>query len=366
MSYTKKNTGIKTGLILLCTLMMASSASAVMTYNMSGQVICGENSVGVEGIEVYATDCQGNLLGAESYVTTVLHYGETDQNGEYTISFDMPIMKSLQLFRLRLVLPDGSYRTTECMRLVSTNGWEQVLYSVEPILVDSPVSEDCSTFQACKPCKGKVTQLTMQYRGSETAYIAVDQSKVKSSIFEGFVQPGDTFTVNGQDKGTLGTEISVYVDVEDLDTTITKIHTSCSQPIGPGMAFGDFLVLEGYSKDGGLLCPQEPSDNCACEGKVTVLEFQILDPPHSIQVFQKSIPLTLDYKDNDPTRFTIKGIDKNGTMGTEIVIVVDGVAINLHTSCSRPIGIGMPVGDYLVITDGYSLTGGKLCEYNAQ
>ena len=69
-------------------------------------------------------------------------------------------------------------------------------------------------------------------------------------IFNDYVDPNGEFTINGQDKnGTLGTEITLYVD----GVQNTKIHTSCSQPIYPGLVSGDFEVIEGYSKDGGLL-----------------------------------------------------------------------------------------------------------------
>jgi hypothetical protein len=34
-----------------------------------------------------------------------------------------------------------------------------------------------------------------------------------------------------------------------------SIHTSCSQPIGPGLISGDFEVVSGRSKDNGLICP---------------------------------------------------------------------------------------------------------------
>ena len=51
------------------------------------------------------------------------------------------------------------------------------------------------------------------------------------------------------DKGTLGTQISLYIN----DQLNTKIHTSCSKPIGVGAEFGDFQIIEGSSKDGGPL-----------------------------------------------------------------------------------------------------------------
>jgi hypothetical protein len=58
----------------------------------------------------------------------------------------------------------------------------------------------------------------------------------------------------GIDKnGTLGTEISLYVN----GILNAKMHTSCSKPIGPGLVQGDFLVIDGASRNGGLLCPAE-------------------------------------------------------------------------------------------------------------
>ncbi len=63
---------------------------------------------------------------------------------------------------------------------------------------------------------------------------------------------GETFTLIGTDKnGTLGTEITLFVDGNEN----TKIHTSCSNPIGPGLVSGDFTVIDGYSRNGGQLPP---------------------------------------------------------------------------------------------------------------
>ena len=100
-------------------------------------------------------------------------------------------------------------------------------------------------------CDGKVTWLTLRYNGSAPALVRVDQKK-GGTVFEAEVSPGDTFTVHGTDKkGTLGTEIRLYVD-GDLNA---KIHTSCSQPIGPGLVAGDFEVVDGASRNIEPLCP---------------------------------------------------------------------------------------------------------------
>ena len=109
----------------------------------------------------------------------------------------------------------------------------------------------------CGDCEGKVTELTLQYIGDILdANIVVSQKEKKGGIvvFDGIVQPDELFTFIGEDKkGTLGTEISIYVN----GTLNTKIHTSCSKPIGPGLISGDFEVIEGYSRNGGALSPRQ-------------------------------------------------------------------------------------------------------------
>ncbi len=101
----------------------------------------------------------------------------------------------------------------------------------------------------CGGCDGKITSLTLTYLGSQAADIRVAQGSEDS--FNGSVQPGGQFTFTGlSDDGTMGTSVKIYVNgVQNAD-----VHTSCSQPIGPGAVFGDFEVLEGHSRYGGLLC----------------------------------------------------------------------------------------------------------------
>jgi hypothetical protein len=103
----------------------------------------------------------------------------------------------------------------------------------------------------CGECRGGVTDLTLRYVGATAdAHVQVLQKK-DQVVFDGTVQPGETFTFSGTEKdGKLGTEITIRVDGE-VNTTL---HTSCSKPIGPGLVSGDFEVVAGRSKDGGPLC----------------------------------------------------------------------------------------------------------------
>ena len=115
----------------------------------------------------------------------------------------------------------------------------------------------------CSDCDGKVTELTLQYDGTQSAPVKVVQ-KNGDVVFNEEVAPGGQFTFDGTDTGkngdkpaTLGTEITIYVN----GTENTDIHTSCSQPIGPGLVRGNFIVIEGYSLNGGLICEVTPDDS---------------------------------------------------------------------------------------------------------
>ena len=109
----------------------------------------------------------------------------------------------------------------------------------------------------CKPCDGQVSKLTLQYNGVGPANVEVTmtQGGVLFELFNGTVLNGEQFNLVGpvesNPSGTLDTNILLYVDGEKH----TEIHTSCSEAIGPGMIFGDFLVIDGESRNGGLLCP---------------------------------------------------------------------------------------------------------------
>ena len=77
-------------------------------------------------------------------------------------------------------------------------------------------------------CEGKVTELTLQFNGADWGYVKVVQKKKNYVVYENTVAPGEQFTFTGTaKKGTLGSEISIFVD----GVLNTKIHTSCSKPI---------------------------------------------------------------------------------------------------------------------------------------
>lgn len=112
--------------------------------------------------------------------------------------------------------------------------------------------------EKCSKCEGQVTMLELKYTGDIVdAVISIEQPGKKAKdgdivIYEDTIQPNDSFEFFGgwKDK-TMGSEITVYVNgVEN-----TKFKTSCGvEKIGPGLSQGDFEVIKGYSRNGGLLC----------------------------------------------------------------------------------------------------------------
>ena len=225
----------------------------------------------------------------------------------------------------------------------------------------------------CSECDGKINYLELIFNGSQDATIVVETKKEGEDgskiVFNQFLQPGDTFSFIGNDKkGTLGTEITIYVN----GVVNTKIHTSCSVPVGPGMISGDFEVVTGSSRNGGDLCPVDSSssnpDECnECDGKINYLELIFNGSQGAtivVETKKKGVDgSTVVFSEfvQPGESFSFVGNDKKGTLGTEITIYIDGVEnTKIHTSCSVPVGPGMVSGDFEVV-NGSSRNGGEFC-----
>ncbi|MCP4274151.1 MAG: hypothetical protein GY781_19690, partial [Gammaproteobacteria bacterium] len=215
-------------------------------------------------------------------------------------------------------------------------------------------------------CEGKISNLTLQNDG-DAGFITVKQ-KNGDVVYADNVDHLGAFSFIGIDKGTLGTEIRIFVD----GCLKTKIHTSCSILIGIGSVFEGFTVLDGASLKGGPLCPADEiiddgvdddsssSDDDCCEGKVTTLKLENGGDTGYILATQKNGEVVFADIVDHLGAFSVIGTD-NGTLGTWITITnSNGVETEIHTSCSKPIGIGSVFGDFTVL-EGASLRGGPLC-----
>ena len=152
------------------------------------------------------------------------------------------------------------------------NGNQNLLFYVSVVLgqmggralvlsdIESGPFTDVSTFnplcgcqRPCGECDGQVVDLRLANNGP-SGLIEVFQHN-GDLVFSDFVEHGASFSFEGTGDGTLGPKITVDVGGEE-----TEIHTSCSEPIGPGSTFGNFDVIAGTSKNNGLLCPIDDDD----------------------------------------------------------------------------------------------------------
>ncbi len=158
--------------------------------------------------------------------------------------------------------------------------------SGEPNESDSgPMPTDCG-------CKGKVSKLVLQYNGPD-ASITITRKPHDVIVFgPATVITGQVITLNGPlsgppgFQGTLGTRIEIMASPGG----ITEIHTSCSQPIGPGLIVGDWQVISGESKKLNVpLCPIPPTP---CAGEIVTYTYTVTNggsPLTGVQV--TDIPL---------------------------------------------------------------------------
>ena len=173
-------------------------------------------------------------------------------------------------------------------------------------------------------CKG-VRKISFQYHNSGRG----DLSNVKITskdvtYFMGSVSDGDVITADAS-PGKLGTNTEILV-YDELDQ---KIHTSCSKPVEIGMVFGDWEIvdIEKITEGGGGGAPSPAYVEIKSNG-VTYFAGTI---EHGDTICADARPF--------------------GKLGTNTEIFVDGyLNAKIHTSCSKPLEIGMQFGNF-VVTD---------------
>jgi hypothetical protein len=211
----------------------------------------------------------------------------------------------------------------------------------------------------CKPCQGGLYKLVIRLSDpSITQKVKID-IKVGSTIeYTDSLEPGGLMIVMNSDSSKLPKELDFYIN----GSFSGSLHTSCSQPVGPGVDFGSFEIFRAYSTNFSPICPPENGDCKECSGGMTEITFQYNGPLSSpkIKITDKNGTLYDDYVSQGGL-FTING-PNGGRMGNEISIFIYNNCYHtkLHTSCSDPIWAGMAVGDLLLVS-GKSTKGGYLC-----
>ena len=210
--------------------------------------------------------------------------------------------------------------------------------------------------EECLSCKGGVTQMTMAYGGADGATVRVETKD--GDVFEAVLNKGDVFSFSGLgDGGKLGKVTDIFVDGE----LNASIHTSCSKPVGPGFVAGDFVVRDAVSRDNGRICPVEPPP-CECEGQVSQLTLRYLGSDAAlIQVETKDGDIVFSDTVSPGGTFSFAGIG-GGKLGSRTQVYIDGSHnTEIHTSCSIPIGPGMIVGAFEILSGLSAENNAPLC-----
>ncbi|MCP4705704.1 MAG: hypothetical protein GY865_13985 [candidate division Zixibacteria bacterium] len=321
-----------------------------------------DSEVGYSGGTVNLYNCQGEFMATTTTDENGFYLFTDLMPGDYYVEFEKPAGFEFTMQDIGDDAMDSDADLNTGITICTTLGAGESNKTLDAGLY-IPESD-------CGDCDGKITELTFKYLGDTSAEVTIYTKKDHTTLFSGMVDPDGIFTFIGDDKhGTMGTEIEVYID----NGLNVKIHTSCSQPLEIGMVFGDFEVIDGYSRNGGKICvyngpggdPEDP-DCGDCDGKITELTFKYLgDTSAEVTIYTKKDHMVLFSGMVDPDEtFNFVGNDKKGTMGTEIEVYVENeMNVKIHTSCSQPLEIGMVFGDFEVI-DGYSRNGGQICSYD--
>lgn len=212
----------------------------------------------------------------------------------------------------------------------------------------------------CEPCEGGLYKMVVRLSDPGiTERVKVDIKIGATIAFTDSVDPGGLIIIQYPDSSKLPNDLDFCIN----GTLKGSIHTSCSQPIGPGVDFGSFEIFRAYSIDTAPVCPPGDGDCGECEGGMKEITFQyngpLSDPKIKI-VGKKNGKLFEDNVDQGE-QFTFTGINPGSRMDNEISIYINNnLHTTLHTSCSQPINAGMAVGD-LTLVSGQSVKGGYLC-----
>jgi hypothetical protein len=210
-------------------------------FDADGDGVQDAGEPGLNGVTVILYDGAGNEVARTTTSGDGNYFFGGLFAGEYTVVVDTS------------TLPDGKQPTYDADGLTTPN------QATVTLAAGQDRADVDFGYDRCGECEGKVSRLTLRYDGDAPAEITVigKRGPRRDVLFSGIVAPGESFEVVGPDsgnggfKGTLGTEIRLFIDgVEN-----TSIHTSCSVDIGPGLVSGQFTVLAGASKNGGPLCP---------------------------------------------------------------------------------------------------------------
>jgi len=195
---------------------------------------------------------------------TITVDGETTELVDALGSVDGPAWDTINV---PVDIAAGSTQTT--VQVNSTESYDPLGASIVWVGAAFSVSPETET---CVECNGGVSDLTLRYLGSKTdAHVVVykrHRPRPQNILFDGVVQPGETFVVSS---GDVDTPLPKVIRLKVNCRRRGKFRTDCRKPIGPGVINGKFEVVEAVNIGGSLLCPIEQGNDFCDQGKPRVL-----------------------------------------------------------------------------------------------
>ena len=187
------------------------------------------------------------------------------QDGKCTYFVGYSADKSIHL-KTRITIP--TYENMVKLKIGDKDETSSVLVGVDDQSLTYTYNTAKSTTTICAACDGQISMLKLKYTGTEVnPEIKVIQHD-GDVIFDDNVSQNGTFTFTGTNThNKMGPKIKVYVN----GTFNVEIHTSCSQTILAGMQFGNFLIVEGESANGGPICSVNNPPTAAFTASATCL-----------------------------------------------------------------------------------------------
>ncbi len=211
-------------------------------------------------------------------------------------------------------------------------------------------------------CKKGLRTLTMKYNGQAAAQIVVKERHGKDKIYSGTVNPGGSFTFHGSGTDNkMDKNIDFYVNGKKN----TSIHTTCSVNLYKGDVYGDFIIMDGISKNGLHLC-QQPADACGCENQMYALTMRyngnstaavvVKEKKHHVVIYSGIVA--------PGSEFSFNGSANDGKIYKTIYFYVDGIKnATMSTKCKDGTQVGNHYGDFTLIA-GTSQGNKPLCKGN--
>lgn len=241
--------------------------------------------------------------------------------------------------------------------------------------------------QDCGECEGGVNTLTVEYLGADEVTFTIE-GKVAS---KGPYTLPDPYSVPA---GSLELELSGKVkkdradrmgsNIRFIDTTsgleLASFHASCSRPFGIGTESenGLFVVIGGSSVKAGLLGTCEPPppplvlkkpwDTCnECDGGVSSARFTYNGPDDEVTVTTKGkskkgeVVLYYSSFQFDGSDFLVEPLPGEEKLPKTIYLTSASGTVEMHTSCSKPFGPGLELGDFMVHRASSKNGGNDMC-----